>query len=324
VADDYKGFENVKAYYVTDEPSCDDFDALAGVCAGLKKFDPSREAYINLFPNYASAEQLKADSYKEHLDRYVDIVKPEIISYDHYHFVGRELENRGGAGENERERLIREAAWNTSQRAGFFDNIEAVRDKSLETGIPFMVIILLLEHGPYRNLSEAEIRWEAFQSLAYGSSRISYFTYGTPPYDDNWRYTNGIVDRSGDPTRHYYEVRRINQDLQTVGSYLAGKRSAGVYHIGEEVDKSVAYYRQSGEGGIAGIKTTGALTLGFFEGGEIMLANKSYININKVDITPEPSKDIYAMDKSTEEWYKLIKGSAIILMPGDGELIKII
>jgi hypothetical protein len=321
---DYREFENVKAYYITDEPSCDDFDALGKVCALLKKLDPGREAYINLFPNYASAEQLKAESYKEHIDLYVDIVKPAIISYDHYHFTGRGLENKNNIDENERDKLIREAAWNTTQRAGFFDNIEEIRNKSLETGLPFMVIILVIEHGPYRNLSEAEIRWEVFQSLVYGSSRISYFTYGTPDFDDDWKWSNGMAEKDGSLTRHYYDVMRINKDLKTVGGYLIDKKSTGVYHIGEESDKLIKYYEPTGD--IADIKTTGGLTLGYFESGEIMLANKSYMTVNQADITTAPDKTVFVMDKTARQWYNLVKSadmSTLTLMPGDAELIKI-
>ena len=327
VVGDYKGFENVKAYYITDEPSCKDFEALGDVRAILGRLDPDREAYINLFPNYANAEQLGVQTYKEHVDLYTDIVKPAIISYDHYHFVGRDLESKGSANESDRDRLIREAAWNTSERAGFFDNIEIIRDRSLETKIPFMVIILLVEHGPYRNLSEAEIRWEVFQSLAYGSSRISYFTYGTPNYEENWRYTNGMVNTEGVLTRHYYEVSRINKDVQVVGSYLSDKKSAGVYHICEEKDKSVKAFDPSQKlGNITDIRTTGGLTLGFFDSGEILVANKDYLNVNKIDITVGTMKRVSVMDKSTGEWYKLEKNDnvcTLTLMPGDGELIKI-
>lgn len=329
VVDDYKEFENVKAYYITDEPSSKDFEALGKVCAAFKKLDPGREAYINLFPNYASPEQLQNKDYKEHIDMYTDIVKPTIISYDHYHFVGRGLEKKINTDENEREKLIRESAWNTTQRAGFFDNIEVIRDKSLETKIPYMVIILIAEHGPYRNLSEAEIRWEVFQSLAYGSSRISYFTYGTPGFDDDWKYMNGIVGTDGALLRHYYDVLRVNKDLQTVGTYLSDKISTGVYHIGEEADKLVKYYKPNGNAedtGVIGIKTTCGLTLGFFSGGEIMLANKSYIAVNKTDITVDPLKKVSVMDKTTGQWYDLVKefdAYTLTVMPGDGELIKI-
>ena len=332
VATDYKNYENVKAYYITDEPSYGDFDALGEVCEILKKLDPGKEAYINLFPNYANSTQLGTETYKEHIDLYVDTVKPAVISYDHYHFVGRDTaaENKGNGNESERDRLIRESAWNTSERAGFFDNIEIIRNKSVETGIPFMVIILVIEHGPYRNLSEAEIRWEVFNSLVYGSSRISYFTYGTPDFDYEWRYMNGMVNVNGEAMRHYYEVMRINKDLQVVGSYLSGKRSTGVYHIGEEKDKLIKYFDPAGEnknmGNIADIRTTNGLSLGFFDSGEILIANKDYVSVNKIDITVETTKRVSVMEKSTGQWYKLEKTDNICtltLMPGDGELIKI-
>jgi len=112
-----------------------------------------------------------------------------------------------------------------------------------------------------------------------------------------------------------------------VGAYLTGKKSTGVYHIGEESDKSIKYYDAAeNTDGIVDIKTTGGLTLGFFDSGEIMLANKSYINVNKVDITVESVQRVSVMDKSTGQWYKLDKVAGmctLTIMPGDGELIRI-
>ena len=55
-------------------------------------------AYINLFPTYANSEQLniqneqlctKGDTvtaYSDYLRQYLDVVKPVLLSYDHYQF----------------------------------------------------------------------------------------------------------------------------------------------------------------------------------------------------------------------------------------------
>ena len=81
-------------YFITDEPSATNFPALGKLVAYLRERDPAHLAYINLFPTYASNEQLgtKGDpvtAYREHLRQYVDIVKPGLISYDHYQFAVR-------------------------------------------------------------------------------------------------------------------------------------------------------------------------------------------------------------------------------------------
>ena len=78
-------------YFITDEPSAANFPALGKLVAYLRERDPAHLAYINLFPTYANNEQLgtKGDTvtaYREHLRQYVDIVKPGLISYDHYQF----------------------------------------------------------------------------------------------------------------------------------------------------------------------------------------------------------------------------------------------
>ena len=56
----------------------------------FRERDPNHLAYINLFPTYASAEQLGTEgdttqAYREHLRQYLEIARPELISYDHYH-----------------------------------------------------------------------------------------------------------------------------------------------------------------------------------------------------------------------------------------------
>lgn len=328
IADSYRDIDNITSIYITDEPSCAGFPALREIRDLLKKYAPSKQAYINLFPNYASDEQLGCTGYKEHIDRYVDEVNPETISYDHYHFIDRPMPKKETEVSDERERLIIEAAWNKSSRAGFFDNIEIVRSKSLESGIPFMVIVLLVEHGPYRNLSEAEIRWEVFQSLAYGSCRISYFTYMTVDSQDSWGWANGMQDLDGTLTRHYYDVAKINTELAVAGSVLMDKKSEGVYHIGGEPDTLIQMYSPSGD--IHAVSTTAGLTLGFFSGGYILAANKDYISVNKVDITLSEGKRISVTDKRTGAEYLLnhITGDentyTFTIMPGDGELLKII
>ena len=74
------------SYFITDEPNATNFTGLGRLVAYLRERDPAHLAYINLFPTYASNEQLgtKGDTltaYREHLDRYVAIVQPDLISY---------------------------------------------------------------------------------------------------------------------------------------------------------------------------------------------------------------------------------------------------
>jgi hypothetical protein len=59
--------------------------------AYLRERDPAHMAYIDLFPTYASNEQLgtsgdQVTAYREHLRQFIDVVRPRLLSYDHYQF----------------------------------------------------------------------------------------------------------------------------------------------------------------------------------------------------------------------------------------------
>ena len=141
LTDDYKNEPALFGYYVTDEPNADQFPMLADIVATLKRLDPAHPAYINLFPNYANAAQLGNPTYDAHLRAYMETVKPEILSYDHYHLLTTEQPKEFITFDNEREAGIYAAAQKRTARAGFYDNIEAIRRYGLEFAVPYMLII---------------------------------------------------------------------------------------------------------------------------------------------------------------------------------------
>jgi hypothetical protein len=65
------------AYFITDEPSTTQFPGLRKLVAYLRERDPAHLAYLNLFPTYASNEQLGTKgevvtAYKEHLRLFIE------------------------------------------------------------------------------------------------------------------------------------------------------------------------------------------------------------------------------------------------------------
>ena len=329
VVKDYAGYPALHGYHIVDEPNSGAFPVLAEIREILAELDPVHEAYINLFPNYASLEMLGNPSYFDHVDQFIRDVKPEILSYDHYHFIkGAPMEKREIT--DEREKQIYEAAFSKVERAGFFDNIEDVRTACLSHHVPFMVIILLTEHGPYRNLSEAEIRWEVYQSLVYGSKRISYFTYWCPGVDrdegdDMWHWQNAMITRDGKRTPHYDMVGHINTELQLVGDVLLDRQSLAVFHIGTVPDKKVTYW-QGSYGDVMALDATD-ITVGFFEGNMVMLANKNYESATPVTLTVTEGKDLQKLNKQSGIWEMLTAPDGtytLTLAAGDGELLRII
>jgi hypothetical protein len=61
----------VYGYYLRDEPGADAFAGLATVAMLVRELAPGKWPYINLFPNYANAQQLGAATYEEHLEKFV-------------------------------------------------------------------------------------------------------------------------------------------------------------------------------------------------------------------------------------------------------------
>jgi hypothetical protein len=203
-AKEYGQHPGVFGFYVRDEPGAADFQNLARTAAILREAAPNKLVYINLFPNYASQEQLGTPTYLEHLNRFCDIVKPAFISYDNYF---------GMLGEE--------------PRPEYFANLETVRQVSLERGVPFWNIILSTPHYGYREPTEWDMHFQVFTTLAYGGKGLSYFTYFTP---QGANYRLGPLDQFGGKTPMWNYVRRCNFQVRALAPILLRLRSTGVYY----------------------------------------------------------------------------------------------
>ena len=196
----------VFGYYLKDEPSAELFRGLAAVAKTFMAATPDKIPYINLFPNYANQQQLGAETYEEYVEKYVTIVDPPIISYDHYALM-------------EYEPL----------RKGYFANLETIRRASLKYKRPFWNIVLSNAHFRYREPSAADIRFQIFTTLAYGGKGISYFTYFAP-HSGNYRMAP--IDQFGNRTPTWYYVQNVNLMVQKLAPTLLKLTSTGVYHVG--------------------------------------------------------------------------------------------
>lgn len=326
VIDDYADCPALHGYHLFDEPHRRDFCALADTLALLKQLDPSHEGYVNLFANYVPTALLGFDDYATYVRRFVTDVNPPILSYDHYHFLTDEPMPAYDIP-SERERMIFESAYRKENRPGFFDNIEEIRSAARQAGLPFMVIVLLTAHGPCRDITEAELRFEVYQSLAYGASRLSYFTYWTPgePNDPNdiWHWNAGMIDQLGHPTHHYGMVARVNRELQAIGDLLLGKKSLAVYHVGACPDTKTSPW-PGAFGDITAIEAVD-LTVGCFEDGYAVLANKNHEKPIVASLTVKDGTRVEQFQKTSGEWTPLASTDGCCLVAldaGDGELIR--
>ncbi len=269
LCEEYRGYEALNGFDLIDEPHASCFDGIAQVVAAFRRYAPQWETVVNLFPNYANAEQLGHATYDEHLADFIARVQPDFLSYDHYHFLGRDCPKPQFTSTGDRrEDLIVESAYLENDRPGFFENAEAVRRHARQNGLDAMAIVLLTEHGPYRNLTRAELSWEAAMCLAYGFRRVSYFTYEVPigAEDDVWRWDNAMVDGEGHPYQHYYDVQAIAKWLLPLGEHLFTLDCERVCHTAAEPLQ---------HGRIASI--TGDAVCGCYSDGSVLVVNKSHL-----------------------------------------------
>lgn len=200
-------------YILRDEPNVSDFPALAGQVAEIRAKRPGKFGYVNLFPNYATPEQLGAPTYREHVTKFVDMVKPEVLSMDHYPVMRPESDGR----------------------EAYCENLETMRRDSLRAGIPFWNFFHSMPFGNHIDPTEAQIRWQIYASIAWGSKGVLYFCYWTPGKGaggaGEFPKGGAIITAEGLRTRHYEEARRINAELKNLGPTLMKLTSTGVVRI---------------------------------------------------------------------------------------------
>jgi len=205
----YKNEPAVEGYSIIDEPGASRFANLAKVVSYLKLKDPSKLAYINLFPTYASKEQLNTSSYSEYVSRFLDEVKPEMLSYDHYHF------------------------FTSYDGDDYFNNLGIIRDFSLKYDIPYTNIIQLigteLEFSPkapalnWRTPTREEHRFLVYSSLAYGYTGIVWFHW-----QNTWGMTGFVATKKAEL---YATVTQLNKEIKNIGNELFNLKSVGAYHV---------------------------------------------------------------------------------------------
>lgn len=325
VVEDYKDYPALFGYHIFDEPTPEMCDVLGLVREQITKLDPYHESYINLFPNYAFPGIAGDMPYDKYVDNFMRKVQPEILSYDNYHYIkGEEIENTDADGTDS---MAVRAAYRKIDRPGFIDNLEVIREKGLEYDTPYMAIVLVVEHGSYRYVTESEIRWDVFHALAYGCSRMCYFTYWTPGVDgasndDFWKWKEGMISKEGEKTEHYYMVQNINRELYPMGQQLIGKKSLGVFYTNTPPETLTKAFK--GFGAVKSIEGDD-VTVGFFEGNYALIVNRSTEEDCEITLTTDSVMEFF--DAIDNEWIALDKENGrydIGLEAGDAILVRFI
>lgn len=177
------------------------------MASAIRDSAPDKWPYINLFPDYADNSQLGTSGYEDYLERFIATCHPKIVSYDNYSLMD-----------------------DGSLRNNYWTNLEAVRNACKKHGIEFWNIVLAVAHFNYREPNAADLRFEAYTSLAYGARGLAYFTYFAPAVGN---YRGAAIDQFGNETPTWHNLQNVNLQLQKLGSALLQLESEDVYHIGD-------------------------------------------------------------------------------------------
>lgn len=213
-------YKNHPAYLgnlIQDEPSIRFFEMLGAYHNNYRKVLPHSYFYINILPNYASKNQIHIDvtderggvasteDYAQYLREYMDVVKPQFISYDYYPLEGEF----------------------PSMKQGYFENMSLIRKVSMEHKIPFWVFIQSCSYNAITRIPvRAETLWQVNTALAYGAQGIQYFTFWTPLESDDFQ--GAMITKTGEITQVYYDVQAANRQIAAVDHVLMNAVSQGV------------------------------------------------------------------------------------------------
>jgi hypothetical protein len=220
--------KSVYSVYIKDEPNASLFPRLNLWAEAIRK--QGILPYINLFPDYASDEQLGTKGYEAYLDEFVHTCSPKYVGYDNYS-------------------LYDDA---TMDEDRFYGNMETVRKKSQQYDIPFWNVILSNTHFRYADPSPGTVAVQVYSTLAYGGRGIGYFTHYAPEIGN---YRMAPVDQFGFRTTTWEMIRHINLQIHALAPVYCTLKNVNVFHAGNipknaQGIASAVYLQSIGEGNL--------------------------------------------------------------------------
>ena len=292
---------SVLGYFIIDEPGAIAFPKLSVAVQAVKTYAPGKLAYINLFPNYARpGDQLWTATYAEYLETYVQVVQPQILSYDNYKVLS-----------------------SSPPFASYFTNLVQVRDVAIEHDLPFWNFVGSCNWGGLTVPSLENLSLQAYTSLAAGARGISWYRYyggsvSNAPIDDP-----GLLNKT--PT--WYYLQEVNQQISTLAPTMLQLTSTGVYFTSPKPDGSCPDLPGSI---IRDIHSDSPLPLmiGEFEheDGEdyVMIVNLNLEGSAEFTIELENHYDEYTVSSADGAIYPYNISSPLSLGAGHGVLIKLV
>jgi len=199
-------------YFLRDEPALDAFTDLGNWAKRVNAVDPKHFCYVNLFPNYATPQQLGTAEYREYVNKFAKEVPLHFLSFDSYPLTSAE-----GVYEK----------WH--------QNLEIFSDEAKNVNKPFWGFAQsILFDNKHEEPSLATMRVQMFTNLAYGAQGLQYFTYWTPvsPTED---FRGGPITLEGKRSTVYDNIKSLNQEIKNLSGVFYGAKVKSLQFFGNTI-----------------------------------------------------------------------------------------
>lgn len=275
-----------------DEPTAAGFATLGAAANHYYANTTGKITLINLFPIYANAEQLgnspeiapykkvllpfsdfsdaSIDKYKRHVSDYINNIDTDYISVDIYP-LGVKTDVLGNRVLTTNEYWLR--------------NLDILAEACRETDRDLWVITQAAgneidEKGGMRYCdTPADIRWQAYVSLAFGTKAIIHACYDS----GWWDRASHLIDAAGNRTDTYYAVQTVDNELKAFADIYGGYNNLGAYlHNGRDAAGAKYGFLMPVDAGAKPVVTSKSpLLIGCFDGKDGNSAGYTVVNMNE-------------------------------------------
>ena len=271
-----------KGNFLVDEPRAEELD-MYGSCYRLyREAFPDQYMYVNLFPNYAFLDGsgiVDTQAFESYISKASELF--DFLSQDHYPIHTRT--------EADGEVRYLEAG---NYYAGMYYPAAVARDADKDYGnyIWAMKNVVSDENRHYAP-SVSDLRFEAFNSMAFGASKISLFCASTPP--SSLGAGQGIIDQ-GKKTEGLFEnasqvIKEVKALSDVFDDYLW--QDAACFYAGGSYGTSMVLALQASyESYLQEVQSDTDLLIGLFD--EANGDGCAFMLVNNGDITSEDSSSV--------------------------------
>lgn len=283
----YRDSSSFIGIFLWDEPAAGNFAEIKVAVDTYHAALPDCDMHVNLLPNYAPTSVFVNKSFTEYVNTFAATVDIGQISQDTYPI-------STSSSKSEKKNLY------SKYYEGLYGTAAAARDYGKDHWIYIWTMNDTVTNEHHYTITMNELRFEAFNALAFGACGITFFCYATPPsYIRSDSY--GFVDAS-EKSPSYDLCTQLVKEIKALSEvypkYLWQGYSGFICD-----DKSGKYLKKSDgftedyTAYIDEIKASQTLTIGLFDeangpGYAVMLANQHDLN------DPQPQQVSVRIDKA--------------------------